>query len=681
MRPPDRSKMNTSCAPLAAGFVIVLLGLLAPLAAAAAETASGPLWVPAGPTGGSVSSVAAASNGRTVYAAAGGSVWKSVNRGRGWQLMRDGLSGPVGRLLSPRSAPATVYAGLGTVFDTHLFVSVDAARHWVNAGANLPPNGGILTFDASASDPAVIYVLTYIFQGARGKGYRSSDFGAHWQSLGDLPNTEDWITVVVHPELPDVALVGGTGGAWKTVDGGRHWSAAGLAGLEVRLLEFDRVQPDRLYAHARQHKSAQNPTPPLRIYASEDGGASWALRGDNLNGVSLISLLADPTQASTLYGVEDRFAPYFPQPARIFKSADGGTSWEALGKDIADFPLVGSLAIDPTRSGVLYAGRFPSEPAEETGLFRSVDGGKTWTPSAHGIQSSAVTSLAVDPQTAGVVYAGLEGSVFKTSDGGESWTAAGLKNQALSLLTLDRDSPATLYAATGTRTYRSIDGASGWELWGSSPPELSLLTVFEGILYAANPGGPSKWDAAAARWLPVGGGETHALAVVRRLTGTMVWYDDATYIENGTDFIRRGLEGDFQNQPTVLSVVGQATAIVIDPQKPAHLGITYHQDVGPPAGGLYLTNANGRSWRHPVVGSGATPLWSFAIDPGDSDHLVAGGNGRVFESRDDGATWSEIDAGLAVAVVSALVFDGQTPARLYAATLGGGVYLLTRPQN
>jgi photosystem II stability/assembly factor-like uncharacterized protein len=134
-----------------------------------------------------------------------------------------------------------------------------------------------------------------------------------------------------------VAYLGLTAGAFKTTDGGQHWFPAGLQGLDVLLLAVDRVQPNHLYAYAQP--AGRDGAPP-GIYTSANGGGSWTARHDNLGGMALGALVADPLQAGTQAGV--------------FETRDAGDTWTAIDDGL---PSGGVIALQFTRQSpaTLYA--------------------------------------------------------------------------------------------------------------------------------------------------------------------------------------------------------------------------------------------------------------------------------------------------------------------------------------
>ncbi|MBI4577995.1 MAG: hypothetical protein HY722_17170, partial [Planctomycetes bacterium] len=96
----------------------------------------------------------------------------------------------------------------------------------------------------------------------------------------------------------------------------------------------------------------------------------------------------------------------------------------------------------------LYAGTFAG--TYESGLFKTTDGGASWSAANTGLTSTIVRALAIDPSAPSTLYAGTVGGVFKTTDGGAGWSAAnaGLTSAFVRALVIDPSAPSTVYAGT-----------------------------------------------------------------------------------------------------------------------------------------------------------------------------------------------------------------------------------------
>src|SRR5207244_10968909 len=103
---------------------------------------------------------------------------------------------------------------------------------------------------------------------------------------------------------------------------------------------------------------------------------------------------------------------------------------------------------------------------DSNGVFKTTNGGGSWTAVNTGLTNFQVTALAIDPQTPATVYAGTANGVFKSTDGGMSWSAVntGLNNYLyVFTLAIDPQTPTTLYAgANGGGVFKSSNGGGSW---------------------------------------------------------------------------------------------------------------------------------------------------------------------------------------------------------------------------
>ena len=128
----------------------------------------------------------------------------------------------------------------------------------------------------------------------------------------------------------------------------------------------------------------------------------------------------------------------------IFKTTDGGSSWTAVSTGLGDM-RVEALAVDPTRPDVVYAG------TSAMGMFKSTNGGATWAASSSGMRATEhIKAIVVNPGQPEVVYAGsLASGVYASTNGGASWALinTGLRNRGIRALAISAGG-GVLYAGT-----------------------------------------------------------------------------------------------------------------------------------------------------------------------------------------------------------------------------------------
>ena len=306
------------------------------------------------------------------------------------------------------------------------------------------------------------------------------------------------------------------------------------------------------------------------------------------------------------------------------------------------------MAIDPSNPATLYAGIDPD------GVYKSTNGGTSWTAAKSGLTNATVPALAIDPSNPATLYAGTYGGVFKSPNGGSSWTDvnSGLTStvgvlEVVLALVLDPSNPATLYAGTYDFVYKSTNRGSSWTAENSG-----LTTTLANSVYAMaiDPSNPSTIYAGTG-----GGGPPPG--VFKSTNGGTSW--TAVY-----------------SAPTSSTSYTTFYALAIDPSTPATLY------AGTYGGGVFKSTDEGSSWT--TVNSGLANVFvrTLAIDPSTPATLYAGTGGTgpaggVFKSTDGGTSWSSVNSGLTIPVVDTLAIDPSNPATLYAGTYGGGVFKST----
>src|SRR6266851_1805620 len=122
-----------------------------------------------------------------------------------------------------------------------------------------------------------------------------------------------------------------------------------------------------------------------------------------------------------------------------------------------------ALAIDPLTPTTIYAGTYLG------GVFKSANGGASWSASNTGLTNTNVRALAIDPLTPTTIYAGtyLGGGVFKSANGGASWSASMTNTTyVVQMLAIDPRTPTTIYAAADSfgGVFKSANGGATWSL-------------------------------------------------------------------------------------------------------------------------------------------------------------------------------------------------------------------------
>ena len=259
--------------------------------------------------------------------------------------------------------------------------------------------------------------------------------------------------LVASPTDPNVYVAAGAdAGVWRTTDGGTSWSPVtdGMPTLSMGALAFDPTDESVLYAGTGEANYANHSRYGLGLYKSTDGGDSWVLLGEDVfAGRCFSRIVVDPTSPQTVYASITR-AGGFPElaaakghpmaegPLGVFKSVDGGASWSHLTNGLPSLSAT-DLAIDPSDPSILYAaiGRIFGDAAN--GVYKSTDAGASWSKLGGGLPVSDVgrISLAVSPDMGQRVFAMVTEaatagggsaqleSIFRSDNGGASWVDLG----------------------------------------------------------------------------------------------------------------------------------------------------------------------------------------------------------------------------------------------------------------
>lgn len=566
---------------------------------------------------------------------------------------------------------------------------------WVFAG---PTNiGGRLTAVAALPGGATMYLGT-----AAGGVFRSTNSGSTFAPIFDGVGAGSIGAVAIDPSDANRIYVG-TGeanasgdsfageGLFRSTDGGAHWASLGLEdSRHIGRIAVDPSNPNRIFVAALGALFTK--TPERGLYRSTDGGASFSQVLFLTDSTACVDVALDPSNPSRVYAAmwERLRTPKYRRAgglsSGIHRSLDGGETWTRLSSGLPPVAQnVGriGLAVAASSPQTLYA-VYADDPGYFLGLYKSTNGGDTWTRTNDGALSDLFSSFGwyfgnvrVSPTDPNRVYTmGLD--IFRSTNGGTSWS--NLTNGSIHVdqhdLWIDPSSPMRCLAGNDGGLYRSTNGGTSWSALGGLP----ISQFYAGAIDPSNPqrlyggmqdngtgrtltGGTSDWN------VIYGGDGFYCLVDPRN---SNVIYAEYQYgglgksVNGGSSFsdATSGINGGDRRNWSM--------PVVMDPTNPDRLYTGTYR--------VYRTNNAAGSWSAisgDLTGGtgGATLVYAtittIAVAPSDPNRLYVGtDDARVWTSSNGGGAWQNVSAGLPNRWVTRIAVDPDDPLLAYVAHSG-----------
>ncbi|MCB0552229.1 MAG: glycosyl hydrolase [Phaeodactylibacter sp.] len=355
---------------------------------------------------------------------------KGLFQGMEWRNIGPYRGGRCVAVAGLPSDPFTFYMGTtgGGVWKTE-----DGGLNWFNISDGYFQTGTVGAIAIAPSDPNILYVgmgehpVRGVMSSSGDGVYKSLDGGKTWQHLG-LADTRHIASVQVHPQNPNIVYVAAQGaafgpsesrGVYRSLDGGISWQKVLYVDNTTGAcdLSMDQQNPRILYAglwdYQRYPWTARSGGPGSGLYKSMDGGLNWEKLTIGLPAaMGKVGICVSPANPDRVY------ANIEAENGGVFRSDDGGKSWVQTNSQrltVARAWYYIEIVADPIDEETVYILNAP--------LLKSTDGGKTFynIPNPHSDQHA----LWINPNQPDIMILGNDGGASITFNGGKSWSSQG----------------------------------------------------------------------------------------------------------------------------------------------------------------------------------------------------------------------------------------------------------------
>ena len=487
--------------------------------------------------------------------------------------------------------------------------------------------GRVADVEGVPGDPSVVYV-------ASGSGglWKTTNGGVTWKPIFERQGTISIGDIALAPSNPEVVWVG-TGesnvrnsvsfgdGVYKSTDGGKTWQHMGLKETEhVSAIAINPQNPDIVYIGALGH--AFGPNEERGVFMTTDGGKTWnkTLYIDNEHGVADLEI--DPTNPNILYAGMWSFErkPWThrsgSEKGGVYKSIDSGRTWNKLTNGLPKLMGRIGVRVAPSNPNVVYV----IVESKDGTLYRSDDRGETFKLASKNTDIVSrgfyYTRVRVDPTNENRIFA-VASTLFTSVDGGKTFRSiTGRTHVDFHALWLDPKNPKRMWHGQDGGIAVTYDGGETWEAVYNIPLGQFYQVHADNRLPFYNVMGGLQDNGSWA-----GPSRTREPSGIQNDDWRMLSFGDGFYVvnnpENPDQYLSESQGGDIVWTDFVTREQQQ-----VNPWGRGSGG-------GPPEGQKYRFN-----WNSPIV-----------LSPHEKTTVYLAGN-VVFRSPDFGKTWQQISPDL-----------------------------------
>ncbi|MEJ1224026.1 VPS10 domain-containing protein [Sediminicola sp. 1XM1-17] len=422
----------------------------------------------------------------------GTSIPKDFYEGLEWRNI-----GPLrgGRSLGAAGSPGRPYEYYFGATGGGLWKTVDGGNEWFPVTDGQVTSSSVGAVAVAETNPDIVYIGMGEVQlrGSITQGdgvYKSTDGGKTWRHMG-LKDTQAVARIRIHPTDPNIVYVAALGhpygdneerGVFKSTDGGITWKKVLYAGPKAGAVDLilDRNNPKTIYASTwevqRKAWKMWGGGPDCKLWKSVDGGETWSDLSKNPGmpegPLGKIGVTVSPADSNRVWAIVEA------NEGGVFRSDDGGKTWERTNDE------------RKLRQRAFYYSRIYADPWDRetvyglnTGLYKSTDGGKTFDKTIE-VPHGDNHDLWIDPNNPDRMINANDGGGNVTINGGKTWTEQDYSTTQLYHVMATSDVPYHVAGAQQDNSTVAVP-SDGWEHMMARGPN-------HGWYYAVG-GGESGW--------------------------------------------------------------------------------------------------------------------------------------------------------------------------------------------
>ena len=496
--------------------------------------------------------------------------------------------------------------------------------------------------------------------------------------------------IAFSPSNPNIAYAslgdwGDNGGIFRSSDGGLSWSlVAGNEDINSVVTQFAIDPNNSNHVLAATYGNG--------IMRTTNGGANWSPSNIGLSDNFIINIAISSANPNLVYALS-----FWD----VWQSNDGGDSWGFLTTETDNINNQ-AIALHPTNSSVAYVGTYQSYSTFgylNSGIYKTTNGGSSFTPQLNGLSDTYVLDVVVDPNDPNIVYAATWGSgIFRSNDGGITWDQANTGLWLPFVYTLEAVAgPAgtVLYAGTfysNAALFVSHNQGLGWthlppgilpgfarnifDISSSDGSSHNLVIATGDGLYTTFNGG-QDWQRSL-----INGNDTENIVVsVTRVNGisdrmVAATYGDGVYYSHNSGYDWNKASGLASSYIFGLSAgTGSSTEVYA-----AHAGVSTG---GQAISGIARSTNGGISWNQVTRGLPiGVSFRTVAHSSGNSNHIYGGSIGQgMWVKPATSDMWFPFSHNFTPTRVRMVQADVTNPMRVFASTDGEGIWVLTPDQK